>query len=64
MRRKPVNRIAMLAASVTVIAASAPVLSEGMGAHRSYLLAGVAIGCGAILIYVAVMFHRHRNSPS
>lgn len=61
MRRKPENRIAVLAGSLSAIAASSLLLSRGMGVYRHYLLIGVAIGCGALLTYVSVVFNRRRN---
>jgi len=61
--RKPANRTAVLAASISAIAGGSLILSTGMGAYRHYLLTAALIVCGA-LVYIAISFKKIRDRPT
>jgi nucleoside permease NupC len=64
MNRKPNDRVAVLAGSLSGIAASSLILFQDMGPSRHFLLTGIAIACGAMLIFVCAEYMRSKRSAN
>jgi uncharacterized membrane protein len=64
MKRKPRNRIAALAGSLSAIAGSSLALSQGMGVWRHYFLTGMVVVSVVLLVLILAACGRGPNQAS